>query len=343
MRDPIPRAPRRRRRLPVLALVPLMIFGFAFFGLSYLVTPEPDIEVQTGVGFATVDGRELVLVPYARHGARGMFQLMVRDMFQVRLAAADLATGDVVWDTQLSDRLVWEASVLATGQRYAYLATDSGLVVVDLRSGSEVAAKNDVAGLGDRYIAGRAAYGYDVDSHSVVAMNADGAILTIALDSTTAIPAEPQTAARWTGVLATDRFPDVSGATAAKVALATGEKVELRDRAVGKSLVRVAGGQETPVGDTVFQRAALVVDGTTSEHVVVQHNRTVNSTDMVLSVVALRTGAITGVLPIKSSPNRAVTAPDGTTAVVTHDEVATVTATGRITALNVGTTNFFGN
>jgi hypothetical protein len=341
MRDPIPKA--RRRRLPVLLLMPLVIFGFAFFGLSYLVSPEPYVEVQAGVGVAAVDGRELVLVPYARHGARGMFQLMARDMFQVRLAAADLATGEVVWDVQLSDELIWEASVLAAGQRYAYLATDSGLVVVDLRSGSEVAAGNSVTGLGDRYIAGRAAYGYDVDSHSVVAMNADGAILTIALDSTTASPADPRTAARWTGVLATDRFPTGSGATATKVALATGDRVELRDRAVGRSLVRAANGQETPIGDTVFQRAALVVGGTTPDHVLVQHNRTVNDTDMVLSVVSLKTGAITGVLPIRSSPNRTVTAPNGTTAVVTHDEVAAVTAAGRITALSIGTTNFFDN
>jgi hypothetical protein len=341
MNHPIRKA---RRRLPVLLMIPLLIFGFLFFGVSYLVSPEPDIEVQTGIGFAATDGHEVALVPYARHGARGMFQLMAQDLFQVRLAATDLATGEVIWDTQLSDQLIWEASVLAAGRRYAYLATDSGLVVLDLRSGSQVAAGDSVTGLGDKYIAGRSAYGYDVDSRSVMAMNADGAIFTIVLDSLTAVSAEPQTATKWAGVLTTDRFADHPSATATKVSLATGERAELRERTVGSALVRIsANGQETPVSDIVFQKAALVVGGTTAKHVLVQHSRTVNDTDTLLSVVSLETGAITGALHVKSSPDRAVSAPNGTTAVVTRSEVATVTADGRITALSVGATNFFGN
>jgi hypothetical protein len=335
--------PKARRRLPVLLLGPLLLFGLLFFGLSYLASPEPDIEVQPGIGFAAVDGHDVVLVPYARHGARGMFQLMVRDMFQVRLAATDLATGEVVWDTQLSDQLIWEASVLAAGERYAYLATDSGLAVVDLRSGSVIADGNRVSGLGDKFIAGRSAYGYDPDSRSVMAMNADGAIFAIGLDSANAIPAEPQTAAKWAALLTTDRITSPSSATASKASLTTGERVELRDRAVGSALVRVGPKGETPVGDLVFQRAALVVDGTTAKHVLVKHSRTVNDTDTVLSAVSLETGAVTGSLHIESSPDRAVTASDGTTAVVTRGEVAAVTAEGRITALTVGATNFFGN
>src|SRR6187551_2051107 len=81
----MPRPARRRRKGPILLLLPFLLFGALFFGFSYLVTPEPDVEVKPGVGFAAVNGRQAVLVPYERHGARGMFQLMVRDMFQVRL------------------------------------------------------------------------------------------------------------------------------------------------------------------------------------------------------------------------------------------------------------------
>ncbi|WP_169798971.1 PA2928 family protein [Kibdelosporangium phytohabitans] len=341
MYQPIRKA---RRRLPVLLLIPLLLFGLMFFGFSYLVSSEPDIEVQTGVGFAASDGRELVLVPYERHGTRGMFQMMTQDMFQVRLAAVDMATGTAVWDTQLSDKLVWEASVLAAGRSHLYVATDSGLVILDLRTGAEVAAGGAVTGLGEKYVAGRAAYGYDPDGRSVVAMNADGALLTIGLDSVTAGPARPEIAAKWAGVLSPGR-PDTSpSATASKVSLATGEQVQLRERAVGNALVRVgADKRETPLGNVVFPSAALVVGGATPQHVLVRHNRTVNDTDPALSVVSLQTGAVTGALPIESSPERALTASNGTTAVVTRTEIATVTADGRISALTIGKTDFFGN
>ena len=103
-----------RFRVPLLLpLLPLVLFAALFFGGSYALSPEPEVEMQAGFAFAEVDGRDVVLAPYSRHGVRGMFQMMTQDLFQVRLAATDPASGEVLWDTQLSDGLAWEASVLA--------------------------------------------------------------------------------------------------------------------------------------------------------------------------------------------------------------------------------------
>lgn len=79
-------------------LVLLALFAMLFFGGSYVVSPEPTN----------------------------------RGTFQVRLAADDPATGEVLRDNQL----IWAASVLAAWQRYAHLATASGLVIAELNLGS---------------------------------------------------------------------------------------------------------------------------------------------------------------------------------------------------------------
>lgn len=332
----------RRRRFPVLFVVPFLLFGFLFFGVSYLAFPEPDVEVQAGVGVATIDGREVVLVPYARHGSRGMFQLIARDMFQVRLAAADPGTGEVLWDTQLSDELIWEATVLAAGERYVYLATDSGLAVLDVRDGSAVEVS------GSSFVTARSAYGYDAENRLVMALNTQGAVLAIRLDALNAAPAEPQAAAAWAQTLSADRHIASSpSATAAEATLGTGERLKLRQHALGSVLVRIAAnGQETPVGGTVFHRAALVIDGPAAaggKYALIKHTAGVNDTSNVLSVVSLDTGSVTGSVPVDSDPDRAIALPNGITAVVTHSGFITVNADGHVTALPIGDTDFFGN
>ncbi|PRY37839.1 PA2928 family protein [Umezawaea tangerina] len=347
-------APRRvRRRFPRFlgVLVPLVFFAFMFFGFSYLASPEPDVHVQPGIAATSVDGHDVVLVPYERHGARGMFQLMAKDMFQVRLAAADPATGAVLWDTQLSDELIWNASVLAAGAKYAYLATDSGLVVVDLHGGAIVAQGDKVTGLGGQFVAAPSAYGYDAASHRVVAMNADGAVLAIPLDDLVAAPADQATAAAWAGALSTRTSLPTTPSTAAKAALGSDGRIELRERpgAPGGVLVRVAAdGTETPAGVTVFHGAAIVLDGgnaagSASGHVLVRHKRSVNDTGTALSAVSLATGVVTGSLDVTSAPDRAVTLPGGSTAVAAGDQVVALGADGRVTALHIGATDFFGS
>ncbi|GLZ37800.1 PA2928 family protein [Actinokineospora sp. NBRC 105648] len=346
-----PRRARRTFRVPpgFLLLIPLVLFAFLFFGVSYLVTPEPDVEVHPEVGAVSLDGREVLLVPYDRHGARGMFQLMAKDMFQVRVAAADAVTGEVLWDKQLSDELIWEADVLAAGTRYAYLATDDGLIVLDLRDGSIVARGDGVAGLGGSFVAKPAAYGYDPEGRRVLAMNADGAVLEIPLDSTTATPVDEATTAKWAKSLSVTRSKSTPSATATKAELSPGARVELRERPSGSLLVLVGeNGQETPLGTTVFHGAHVVVNGkaaagASSGYVLVEHSRSVNDKEDVLSAISLDSGAVVGSLTTDSAPERAVTLPSGATVVATHGQVVVVAADGKITALPVGSTDFFGS
>ncbi len=345
--------PRRKlRRLPFLFLIPIVLFATLFFGGSYLVSPEPDIEVQPGIGFATVSGRDAVLVPYDRHGPRGMFQLMFQDMFQVRLAARDAGTGDLLWDTQLSDDLIWEASVLASGDRYAYVATDSGLVVLDLANGAKVAERDGIEGLGQSFIAARWAYRYDATNRRVVAMGGDGQVRLITLDTATASPADPATAAQWAPQL-TERTQSRPGNTVSRAKLGD-QLVALAARpggGPGHLLVRMApDGEATPIGDTVFQQASIVVDdaevpaGSATEHLLVVHNRAVNDTTKALSAVSLATGEVTATIPIESTSfGTPVMSPRGVTAIGVGPTVAELTPDGRLTALPVGSADFFGN
>ncbi|MFB9908505.1 PA2928 family protein [Allokutzneria oryzae] len=349
----------RQRRGPrsAFVLLPLVLFGCMFFGGSYLLSPEPDVEVQRDVGFATVNGREAALLPYERSGSRGMFQLMFRDMFQVRLAAMDLRTGERLWDIQLSDKLLWNASVLAAGKTTAYVSTDAGLVAVSLANGEVLAERAGFGGLGDSYVASRSAYAFDADRNVVVAMDATGNVHTIALDSLVTTPADAATAAMWNGKLSGKRpLPDASSTTAKEAMLNPTESLVLKDKPMGATLFRrVPGGRISPVGDTVFHNAQIVLErssprtaaGARSGHVLVQHERNVNDKTNVLSVVSLATGAVTDSLVVGSS--RAQTVSDDKTAVTVATEgkshpngLAVVGADGRITHFSVGTSNVFG-
>lgn len=340
------RTVRRRRSLVVMLLMPFLVFGLAFFGGSYAIAPEPDIEVQPGFAFVDTGGRDMLLVPYERHGARGMFQLMTQDEFQVRLAALDPATGEVLWDTQLSAQLVWQASVLAGGRRYAYLATDSGLVIVALTDGSVVAEGAGVAGLSTA-----SAYAYDPEGRRVMAMNASGDVLAIPLDQAKATPVDAATAAAWSGRLSTAPASPPE-ATAQEAALAPGtERVALRElpfAGLGKELVRIqADGRKITVGGTLFPGAQLVVTGGTavggaSGHVLVQHQRSVNDAGLALSMTLLDNNQVTTTLPVEHAVVGAVTGQDGTAAITTGPDLV-LARDGQLTRVDIGATNFFGS
>lgn len=247
----------------------LLGFGLLFFGGSYLVSPDPSVETQVvGVGFASVGGDEVALVPYERSGSKGMFEIMTQPMFQVRLAAVDLATGHRIWDVKLSDGLVWGAGVLAAGTQYAYLASADGLIIVKLSDGSIVARDSHIEGLGDSYIAAYGAYGFDAERQVVVAMSADGDIRSIPLDSLTAAPADAATTSLWAGRLtdgSSPPFPPTS--TATEAVLSGTDTIALQPvttGAIASTLVRVsAAGTTTPLGDTRFLDAEIVLDLTT--------------------------------------------------------------------------------
>jgi hypothetical protein len=319
-----PRRQRRHRPLLLVFILPPLLFALLFFGGSYLVSPDPDIKVQPGVGSAQISGRDVVLVPYERHGPRGMFQLLTQDMFQVRLAAADAGTGEVLWDTQLSDELIWEASVLAAGSSYAYVATDSGLKIIDLRDGSVT-----VDGLGSSFFTARSAYGYDAEARQIMALDNQGAILAIRLDSLSAAPAEPMKAATWAKTLSADRSSTPSTPAG---------DLRLRQQALGSSLIRVGPAkEEIPVGNTVFQHASLVQGA--SRYALIRHT---SGDATVLSAVSLETGAVTGSVHV-TTVDRAIALPDGTTAVPAGNTLALVGTDGRITSLSVGSIDLFGN
>jgi hypothetical protein len=330
---------RRRRSLTVMLLLPFLVFGLAFFGGSYAIAPEPDIEVLPGFAFVAAGGRDVLLVPYERRGPRGMFQTMTQDEFQVRLAALDPATGESLWDTQMPAA----CSVLAGGRQYAYLATDSGLVIVAMADGAVVAEG------ADGFLAARSAYAYDPEGRQVLAMNTRGDVLAIPLDQTKATPVDAPTAAAWSGRLSTE--PAGPPETTAQEALTPdGERIVLRElpfAGLGKELVRVtADGRPIAVGGTAFQGAGLVVASGAalgaSGQVLVQHLRSINDTGLALSMVLLDNNQVTTTLPVDHAVIHAVLGQDGTAAVATGPDLVLV-RDGQLTRVALGATNFFGS
>lgn len=367
------RKPRRRHGFWPRLLIPVAVVAFMIFGVSYLATPEPDVTLQPGAGFATVSGKEIALQPYQRSGARGMFQMITQDMFQVRLAATELETGRVLWDVQLSDELIWQAKVLASGTWNTYVATDGGLVIMDLASGQVLARDHDILGLA-RPVTSRSAYGYDASIRAVVAMDADGGLHAIALDTITAIPEPPAVARAWNGKLSAGRSTNTAGgSTATEGVLPGGDTVQLRprDNAPGMSLVRRAGNSSTPISQAVFHEAQILLTpppgaaqpegfpagdrptgaaGGAAGLVAVQHNRDINSRFRALSVVSLENGQVIATLPIGADPARALTSPGNRTVihVRTADEhtgegLVVIGLDGRATWAEVGRTDYFGN
>ncbi|MDA1362850.1 hypothetical protein O1R50_24750 [Glycomyces luteolus] len=248
-----------------LVLVPSLGIGGAAIGGEYLSAPEPDIALQSGIGFARHDGTDLALVPYDRNGSGDLITSLQHEMFEVRMAAVDLATGDTEWDVLLSDELSWRTAVVAAGEQYAYLASDDGLMILDLADGDVVTEAGDVPGLeGSQSVSG-AAYGFDPAIGAVVALDVNGGVHSIPLDSLEAAPADADTTATWSGVLfAEGSVPDIGGMTGTEALLADGESsVRLEptaDGALGAGLVLEGPEGERALGTRVFYGAGIVLD-----------------------------------------------------------------------------------
>ncbi|MGO1055164.1 PA2928 family protein [Crossiella sp. CA198] len=365
---------RRKRNGGIFVLVLFSFIGFMVFGMSYFASPYVSAAPQKGVGFATVAEKEIALVPYRRSGSRGLFQMITQDTFQVRLFAVELDTGRRLWDTQLSSMPSWQAKVITAGARNAYVATDGGLVILDLASGEILARDGDIQGLPNP-VTSSAAYGYDAASTSIVTMSADGGLRTIPLDTVVAAPAPPELARAWRGKLSPQRpgSDSTGGASSSHGVLAGREKVELipREDVPGLSLVRRTGNSGgTPIGETVFHKGSLPLTpppgeiegkgfpdnitspaaGTPAGLVVVHHLRDLNSGNYAVSVVSVQTGQIVATHPIGPSSIRALTSPgkrtllfaDGADSVL-GDGVATVGLDGHINWFYLGSIDFFGN
>ncbi|SOD63365.1 hypothetical protein SAMN06297387_11097 [Streptomyces zhaozhouensis] len=202
-----PNWPTRGRRGPRwgLLVLPTVVLplgiGALVIGGVLAAHPDPDISVQPGLGLAVTPARQLALVPYERDGEAGVLGPFGGDLWQKRLVAVDLATGERVWDVRLSSELIWQARVLVAGDTHAYLATDDGLMIVDLTDGSVAVAPDEIPGIGADHIASGAAYGYDSARGAVVAMDVRGAYHTIPVGELAAAPADESTSAAWAGRL----------------------------------------------------------------------------------------------------------------------------------------------
>lgn len=266
---PLTPKPRRRGLFGAFALmwVPgLAIGAFAIFG-EHATAPDPDVALQSGIGFAHYDGTDLALVPYDRNGSGDLINSIRHDVFEVRIAAVDLATGDTAWDVRLSDALAWKTAVVAAGEHYAYLASDDGLMILDLADGDTVTEAGEVPGLeGSQSVSG-AAYGFDPALGAVVALDVDGGVHTIALDALEATPADADTTATWSGMLFPEGpVPDIGGMTSTEALLADGEATvritPLADNALGGGLVLDGPEGERALGTRVFYGAGIVLDQT---------------------------------------------------------------------------------
>lgn len=254
-----------RGMLAMLVLSSLGIGAVAIIG-EHLTGPDPQITLQSGVGFAAGDEGELVLVPYDRAGSGGLIDSAGNDMFQVRIAAVELATGDTRWDVQLADELGWGAAVVAAGATYAYLATDDGLTVLELDDGSTAAEPGTITGLEGAAVSG-SAYAFDPGLGAVVALDVNGGVHTIALDTLEAVPADADTAATWSGLLiAEGSVPDIGGLTTTEALLSDGESTvrvnPTAEGALGGTLEVDDDAGRRALGTRVFYGAQIVLDQT---------------------------------------------------------------------------------
>lgn len=345
------RAAKKRRVFGwIKPLIPILGFALLFFGGSYVMTPEPDVEIQSGMAFATVNGADAVLVPYERTGSRGMFQMMFQDMFQVRITAVDLATGRQIWDVKLSDELIWDVEVIAVGRNNAYVATPDGLMVLALADGEILAEPDGIAGLEGNYVAAYAAYRFDPGANAVVAMDRDGRVHVIALDTLRANPADPRIADAWQGRLSAETGSVTVTGKAETEAFSGPDELlamqPIQTGALATSLVSITlPGKTTPIGDAVFYEAELIIDqtrivagelitepvargwqdyeefyisddlgiaaGAPSGIVLVQHKETSGDGPTVLSSVSLKSGQVIDSVELYSDAGRCLVTEDG--------------------------------
>jgi len=267
--DPLnPRYRRPRRGLFTMILLPAFGIGAVAIVGESLTADDPYIGIQSGIGFAVHDGEDLVLVPYDRTGTAGFLDKVTHDPTEVRVAAIELDSGDNLWDVQISDEIGWNAAVIAAGETYAYLATDDGLTVLDLDNGAVAAEPGRLLGLEAAQSASGAAYAFDPELQAVVALDVNGTIHTIALDTLEAVTAGADTVATWSGLLfAEGTVPDIGGLTSTEALLADGEssvRIEpTAEGAAGGSLILDGpGGEQRALGTRIYYGGAIVLDQT---------------------------------------------------------------------------------
>lgn len=364
---------RSRRRIvrKFAVLGPILFFLGVFFGVPYAVSPEPDTEISSRLAFATVDGRDVVLVPYQYDGARGMHQLMFQDMFQGRMSAVDLATGEVIWDVEIQEGLSVEHGVLAVGSRYVYLSSSDGLWIVELDDGEVVAEPDGIDGLGVKYVAELESYRTDPKTGAVLTRDIDGQVLRIELDSLTAVPADLD----WDRLAASEEcssLVETGYTTVLRASLGGDATLDLMSTGSGSlgSTLRVTGTDDPPaLPDTVFYQAGILVADTALDHciggddndsalpmavgadqrfVVVEHQENAKAVDTRLSIIDLRSGAIVATTEGSSSRTSVhfragtVVMPVKSDEAVEPNKLLLVRSNGSTQTIGIGDHGFFG-
>ncbi|WP_112133777.1 PA2928 family protein [Glycomyces dulcitolivorans] len=325
------------------------VFAVANLG-EFLTSSGPDVVLRGGIAFSA-DG--LALVPYERTGSGGLIDEMRSDMFEARLAAVDLASGETRWDVKLAGELEWDAAALAAGAEYAYLATEDGLQIRDLDDGALVT--DDVPGL-EYAGSGTAAYGFD-PAAGIIALDVDGGFHSIALDTLEAVPADPAVAEAWTGRLfAEGAYPEFGGMTSTSASIGEERTLNVEQAAaagLGSTLAVEDGGDRRALGTRVYYEAGIVLDQTTvsdawdidvdqlisgmlsdpesaaelafpaapaagaaSGHALIEHRTAPGGEDFTLTVVDLDTGQATASLATADHLGRSMTGPGGYTVVI---------------------------
>lgn len=377
MAQPGPRSrPRRRTRSVAGALVGfLLFFCTLFFGLSWLVSPDPGVSANEAVAVTAHDGRTVVVVAYGRDGPKGMFQLIFQPMFQTRLAAIDADTGERIWDVRLDEKLSNDVRVLGAGGGLVYLATDQGLRIRSLADGSGVAEPDAIEGLGDGYVAETGSYDVDPDRELIVAIDQSGGLWQIPFGESAAVPADRATDAVWRPVLADDfRFGLSLLDTANEAELGGGTVISaepIRAGAQEMRLQREGPSGSEPVGDTTFLEPRFVLDASRSladvdpvsgapvklaadreaGQLIVVSSADANSRGYRVDTVDLDSGEVRGTADIEVGYDvGGGYAGEGVTAIVVEradgsydsDTVLVVSPDGGIRTVAIGESNFFG-
>ncbi|RIQ29615.1 hypothetical protein DY240_08140 [Jiangella rhizosphaerae] len=312
------------------------------------VVPGPVIRTSATVGervaFATVDGRQVVVVAYEDYGPR--MPLPPRGS---GVMAIDLATGATVWDEELPD-FAPGPQVIAAGDTYAYVQHAWGLVIVALEDGSVVAADEEIDGLGDEVPQGRwDNYVYDPRREAILFITEEGEVEQIPLDETAAAGVDQATHDTWWcqlgfegGALPVtfDVTREVAEGGAVGLAPPDGAPAGLPIR---RLYARGDGGGRRELAPADFYAAGLVQEvvpalpperscagaewpyrvldhgeesrattaGLSAGHVVVQSAIGPNDDDQLLTVVDVESGEITATVEAAGGFHAAATAPSG--------------------------------
>ncbi|GAA1119678.1 PA2928 family protein [Nocardiopsis composta] len=207
-------APPRPLWRRAASLAPFLAGGLLLllmFGVPGFIVNTSHSEIGAEAAFGTADGREVLVIGYEDTGFSGLWMLAGETSGE-RVAAVDVQTGEVVWDSGLSDAS-WIPEVIAAGDAYAYVRSANGLAIVSMENGETVVEGEDIVGLGEGHLDDEDAYLYDPERHSVIAVTAGGAVKEIPVDEVSAAEAGPAVRDTWSCL-----FPEVTGRPGGRIA-----------------------------------------------------------------------------------------------------------------------------